>query len=108
MDALVDHARLLQGNVFLAAEHVERADRRRQVLIAKDEGSGGLHHARDIERLRHAPATGDEGLDRIAALYDDQIDRIPLRARGIVGAAGGCGEQCFKPARSTSAGCRPG
>src|SRR6476660_10604979 len=89
MVALADGvARLLQCDILLAPENIQRADRCVEIFAAKQEGPYGAVSAVKIERLVKPPASFDEGKERINAVPNDRdIERISVGITCLVGSA---------------------
>src|SRR5215831_9560619 len=79
---------LLQNEVFLAIEDVQRTHRRSQKLISKNEGPRSFDGTCEIELPGKMPATGDERNNRTLPVFDnDEIERIAVARVVSVGGA---------------------
>ena len=90
MIALVDHvARLLEGEVVLAAEQVERRYRSVAVARARQEGINHPGNRFAVGRHRGIPLQRDERIPhQFEGAHEHHVDRIPHGAVRVMGAAG--------------------
>src|SRR5438046_743893 len=80
MNALVDRgSRLLQDEVFLATEYIERADGGGQKLISKYECARSVDCTGHIELPGEMPAAGDKRNNRVLlAFHNNEIEWIAV------------------------------
>src|SRR6476620_10263970 len=72
-------ARLLQRDILLASENIQRADRRVEIFAAKQESAYCPINAVEIERLVKQPTAFDECKKRVNATADNgNVERITV------------------------------